>query len=182
MNMQSMKEADDFIGLIAPKLLVYLKRFAGNVADSEDILQETLLKIRNGYSSFEGRAQAHNWAYRIATNAAVDFFRKNNRDTVPFIDLPSSNGDGEDDERLVIDEMNSCVRGVIERLPPEHRAATVLFHLEDKSIDEISEILNITPGAARVRIHRGKQQLKEALGRQCVFYQTREGTVRCDRK
>ena len=101
---------------------------------------------------------------------------------MPFIDLPTISVSEDDGEQIILEEMNACVRGVIEKLPPDYRAVTILFHLEDKSIDEISDILNISPAATRVRIHRGKQQLKEALGRKCVFYHTPEGTVRCDRK
>ena len=90
--------------------------------------------------------------------------------------------DVDEEDRLILDEMNSCVREVIEGLPSAQRAAVVLFHLENRSIGEVAEILGVSGGAVKVRVHRARALLKEALGRECDFYVTRDGTTRCERK
>ena len=82
----------------------------------------------------------------------------------------------------MLDEMNSCVREVIDGLPPIHRAAIVLFNLERKSVAETADILKLSPNATKVRIHRARKRLKEALDRDCTYYATRDGITRCDRK
>jgi RNA polymerase sigma-70 factor (ECF subfamily) len=78
--------------------------------------------------------------------------------------------------------MNHCVRQVIDGLPPDHRAALVLHHLQGKTAAETAEILEISLANAKVRIHRAKARLREALENECDFYATDGGTLRCDRK
>ena len=78
--------------------------------------------------------------------------------------------------------MNDCIRGVIDRLPPDYRAAIVLSNLQGLSVAETASIMGTSVGAAKVRIHRAKARLKEALNRECDFYTSPEGGVRCDVK
>jgi RNA polymerase sigma-70 factor, ECF subfamily len=168
---------------LAPQLLAYLVRMIGNKTDADDLLQETLLRIATGLDGFEGRANLKNWAYRIATNVAVDHLRKNRWAVFqPIDETLVSTEDPDDIERLILDEMNSCVREVIDGLPPDYRAVIVLFALHGKSIGEIAEILDLSPTLVKVRIHRGKRQLEAAFQRNCTFYTGPNGTVRCDRR
>ena len=94
----------------------------------------------------------------------------------------STQVDGGELDGLVVDEMNDCVRGVIDRLPPDYRAAIVLTNLQGLSVAEAAGIMGTSVGAAKVRIHRAKARLKEALNRECDFYASPEGGVRCDVK
>jgi RNA polymerase sigma-70 factor (ECF subfamily) len=156
-----------------------------NPADADDLLQETLLRIARGLPEFEGRASVKNWAYRIATNAAIDFLRRSSR--VALIEFDESSpeepgSDRDDEDTMILDEMNHCVREVIDGLPPQYRAALVLHHLQGKTATEAAEILEISLANAKMRIHRAKARLREALDRECDFYTTDEGTLRCDRK
>jgi RNA polymerase sigma-70 factor (ECF subfamily) len=170
---------------LEPQLRSYLRRMVRNAADAEDLFQETLLRIARGLPGFEGRASAKNWAYRIASNVAIDFLRRSKRSTIVDFDAmpPEETATEDDDEdRLVLDEMNACVREVIESLPPRYRAALVLHHLEGKTAAETARILEISTGNAKIRIHRAKERLREALDRECDFYASDGGTLRCDRK
>ena len=83
---------------------------------------------------------------------------------------------------MILDEMNDCVRDVIDGLPPDYRAALILFNLQGNSVAETAKILDISIAAAKVRIHRAKARLKDALKRKCDFYTSDEGNLRCDRK
>lgn len=78
--------------------------------------------------------------------------------------------------------MNACLREVIDRLPPDYRAALVLFNLEGRTVAEVADICGISVSLARVRVHRGKARLRKALQRECDFYASAEGALRCDRK
>lgn len=167
---------------LGPQLTAYLRRMTGNAADADDLLQETMLRIARGLPSFDGRASVKNWAYRIATNVAIDFLRKSGRAELEELSEADAVEEADDEDRLVLDEMNSCVREVIDGLPPDFAAALVLFNLQGKSIAETAEILDISRSLAKVRIHRGKAKLKEALGRSCDLYVGPQGNVRCDRK
>jgi RNA polymerase sigma-70 factor (ECF subfamily) len=167
---------------LGPQLTAYLARMTGSDADADDLLQETLMRIARALPAFEGRSSPKNWAYRIATNVAIDFLRKNKK--ADFVELgPGDERAAVDEEdRMVLAEMNDCIRGVIDGLPPDYRAALILFNLEGRSVAETAEILEISVAAAKVRIHRAKARLKQALTRKCDFYASEEGTLRCDRK
>lgn len=170
---------------LGPELRAYLRRMVRNAADADDLLQETLLRIARGLPEFEGRASVKNWAYRIATNAAIDFLRRSTRVTLIEFDASSPeepSSDHDDEDTMILDEMNRCVREVIDGLPPQYRAALVLHQLQGKTAAEAAEILEISLANAKMRIHRAKARLREALDRECDFYTTDEGELRCDRK
>jgi RNA polymerase sigma-70 factor (ECF subfamily) len=167
---------------LGPRLAAYLARISGSEADADDLLQETLMRIARALPEFEGRSSPKNWAYRIATNVAIDFLRKADRGQVVEFGESEERSEVDDEDRLILEQMNDCVRGVIDGLPPDHRAALILFNLEGRSVAETAQILDISVAAAKVRLHRARARLKEALSRQCTFYASDEGNLRCDRK
>jgi len=154
----------------------------GNAADADDLWQETMIRIANALPEFEGRSSVKNWAFRIATRVAIDFLRKSKKSVLTELDDDAECSDVDEEDRLVLDEMNSCVREVIDKLPADYRAATVLFNLHGKSVAEIAEILDISESLVKVRVHRGKALLRESLNRQCTFYTGPNGNIRCERK
>jgi RNA polymerase sigma-70 factor (ECF subfamily) len=124
-------------------LFGYLCRMVGNSADADDLLQETLIRIAGGLPKLGKSIAVKSWAFRIATNIAIDHIRKNKR--AGLVELNEDyDHDDKSEDRLVLDEMNSCIRGVIDSIPPDDRAAIVLFNLEGKTISETAEILGIS--------------------------------------
>lgn len=162
----------------------YLERMVGNPVDADDLLQETLIRIARGLSDFEGRSQLKTWAFRIAYRVVIDHFRQpaHRRNVVEFSEQEVSDAEREPGDELIIDEMNSCVREVIESLPHDYRAAIVLHDLQGLSTEETAEVCDCSVAAAKIRIHRGRKRLKEALSKECQFYYDREQVLRCDRK
>jgi len=161
----------------------YLQRLAGDRATAEDLLQETLLKIARGLPGFEGRSSVKTWAFTIATRVATDHFRRpQNRARMVELDDSDVVIDAEIDERLVIDEMSACVREVIDSLPGDYRTALVLHDLEGETAAEVAEIAGCSLATAKIRIHRARGRLREALDEECTFYRDAENVFRCDRK
>lgn len=100
-------------------LLRYLESYVGDRALAQDLLQETLIRIDRGLPGVEGRASLKTWAFSIVTRVAADHFRRPvNRARIVDVDesVPLADADRSVDERLVVDEMNSCVREVIDSL------------------------------------------------------------------
>jgi RNA polymerase sigma-70 factor (ECF subfamily) len=162
-------------------LFGYLRKMLGNGADADDVLQDTLMRMASSLPTLEKTTAVRSWAFRIASNLAIDHIRRNKRATlVEFTETDDPDDDQEDG--LVLNEMSACVREVIDGLPPDYRAAIVLFNLEGKSVSETAEILGISVGATKVRIHRARKRLRDALNRECTYYTTPDGTTRCDRK
>src|SRR5512138_780278 len=170
---------------LSEPLLRYLTRYVGNRDLAEDLLQETLIRIARGLPGFEGRSEMKTWAFSIATRVAADHFRKP-ANRVQIVDVAESPElpviDDSVEQQLVLDEMNSCVRQVIDSLPEEYRAALVLHDLEGLTAMETAEVCGSSGPTAKIRIHRARMRLKEALREECVFYRDGENVLRCDRK
>jgi RNA polymerase sigma-70 factor, ECF subfamily len=163
----------------------YLARYAGDPALADDLLQETLIRITRGLPGFAGRASVKTWAFSIATRVAADHFRQPGHrarvvDEAELTDV--IDGEPAIDERLVVDEMNACLRQVIDGLPGDYRAALVLHELEGLTATEIADVLGCSLATAKIRIHRGRLRLREALQASCEFYRDGENVLRCDRK
>lgn len=163
----------------------YLQRYSGSDTLAEDLLQETLIRIVRGLPSFEGRASLKTWAFSIATRVAADHFRKPaNRTQIVPIDEGAEVSDPEAgiDQQLITGEMNACIRQVIDSLPDDYRAALVLHDLEGLTAAQVAEVCASSVPTAKIRIHRARLRLKEALERECDFYRDSESVLRCDRK
>ncbi len=166
-------------------LLRFLGRYAGNPAIADDLLQETLIRITRGLPSFDGRASLKTWAFSIATRAAADHFRQPAH-RVHIVDVDEQpeipDPDITVDERLVIDEMSACVRQVIDSLPEDYRAALVLHDLEGLTAGQTAEVCGCSVATAKIRVHRARLRLREALQHECDFYRDSDNVLRCDRK
>jgi RNA polymerase sigma-70 factor (ECF subfamily) len=170
---------------LAQPILCYLERYVGDHAAAEELRQETLLRMSKGFPSFAGRSSIKTWAFSIASRVAADYFRHPDRRThiVELSETEELIDPGRAiDERLVADEMNSCVRQVIDSLPDAYRAALILHDLEGLALEQTAEIGECSMAAAKIRIHRARLRLKEALKKKCTFYRDTDGVFRCDRK
>jgi len=170
---------------LSEPLLRYFERYVGKRAVAEDLRQETLTRIARGLPGFSGRASLKTWAFAIATRVAADHFREpaNRVDIVEVDELADSpDGDRPIDQRLIVDEMNACVRQVIDSLPEDYRAALVLHDLEGMSAKHTAEICGCSLPTAKIRIHRARLRLREALQDACVFYRDGDNVFRCDHK
>lgn len=170
---------------LAKAILDFLQRYVGDRATAEDLLQETLIRMDRGLASFEGRSSIKTWAFSIASRVAADYLRHPDR-RATLVDLEAADevADPAPDvgERLVIGEMNDCIRSTIDSLPDSYRTALILHDLEGMTADQVAEIAECSLATAKVRIHRARQRLKKALATGCTFYRDDESVLRCDRK
>lgn len=128
----------------------------GNAADAEDAAQEALLRYHISEKQFESEQHIRAWLLRVAINCAKNasrsFFRRN---TVPLETYM---------ETLVFDsgESREIFREVMS-LPEKYRLVIHLYYYEDYTVAEIGRILGLTESNVKVRLSRGRQQLKKAL-------------------
>jgi RNA polymerase sigma-70 factor (ECF subfamily) len=180
---------------LRPRVLRYLARMAGE-AEAEDLAQEVFAKVSRGLGDFRGDADLSTWVYRIATNTALDRLRRRGKpaesvdpSVVDAIVIAESDRNVWTDEirqtlegRVIRDEMNACIRDVINRLPENYRTVIILGDLEGFQDREIAEILGLSLRNAKVRLHRARAQLRQALEKACIFYRSEENELACDRK
>lgn len=182
--MPAQDRLEDVVRDLSEPLRRYLRRLAGDPAVADDLLQETLARVARGLPDFEGRSSLRTWAFSIATRVAVDHLRR--PDTrflvIDAEEAPDSAVDPDVDERLIVDEMNACVREVIDGLPADYRAALVLHDLEGLTAADTARACGCSLETAKIRIHRARRRLRQALEARCTFYRGPAGAVRCDRK
>jgi RNA polymerase sigma-70 factor, ECF subfamily len=143
------------------------RRILGNPDDALDATQEALFAIARKIGSFDGRAKFSTWAYRVATNAALDEARRRGRRPVPSEHLPESSTGygalhGTGTESGIVDRLD--VDTALAQLTPEYRAAVALRDLVGMDYADIAEVLGIPPGTVRSRISRGRAALADLLG------------------
>lgn len=170
---------------LAQPLLRYLERYVGDRVVAEELRQETLMRMNKGLASFAGRSSIKTWAFSIASRVAADYLRHPDRRT-RIVELDESpepiDTDRAIDEQMVVGEMNECIRNVIDSLPDTYRAALIMHDLEGLSAEQTAEICECSVASAKIRIHRARLRLKEALTKQCEFYRDEDTVFRCDRK
>jgi RNA polymerase sigma-70 factor (ECF subfamily) len=171
---------------LSKDLLRYLQRYVGDQATAEDLLQETLSRMDRGLPDFAGRSSPKTWSFSIATRVAADYLRKPDR-RIEIVDVDEATQCSDNDllaidQQLVVDEMSACVRQVIDSLPEDYRAALVLHEIQGLTAAETAEICGCSLATAKIRIHRARLRLKDALKDECEFYRDRDNVFRCDRK
>jgi RNA polymerase sigma-70 factor, ECF subfamily len=143
-------------------------------AAAEDLAQETFARVYTSLADLRDPEKAKAWIFRIAHNLYVDRVRASRREpgTMPEgdeeerIEDPAGEVFADETERR---EMSQCVREKIALLPEPQRTVVILFDLEEFSHQEIAEVLGLSVGAVKVRLHRARQALKEILARECSF-------------
>lgn len=134
------------------------------------------------------------WLYRIATNTAIDKFRsasyKRSTESASFDDALGiddqntliGHGKSPTDQTVIRKEMSECVREFIDRLPTDYKTVILLSELEGFKNREIADILQISLDTVKIRLHRARAKLKEALDEGCDFYHDEHNILACDRK
>jgi RNA polymerase sigma-70 factor, ECF subfamily len=163
----------------------YLRKLTGQEEDAEDLLQEALVKIASHLSDLDDPTRIKSWAFSIATNTAVDFFRRRGGKDIVLFDERVHGGDtgsGDIEDRVIVDEMNECIRREMGRIAPHYHIVLVLHYFEHMSVAEIAEVCGISVSSVKVRLHRGKLLLNSILTKGCNFYYDKNSNIRCTPK
>ena len=176
-----------------PKILRYLTHLVSEF-EAEDLTQEVFIKILSNLNNFRGECRLSTWIYKIATNVAIDAFRRpSRRQNFQFIDQPDIGSSGEKrielaekapsaELRLIRKQMNTCIRGYIYGLPESYRTVLVLCDLEGLNASDVSAILGVSLHTVKIRLHRARAKLKKELETHCNFYRDAQNELACDLK
>jgi len=169
-----------------PRIMRFVTNMVGDT-DAEDLTQEIFIKVNQALPDFHGDASLSTWLYRIATNAALDrlrspAYRLSTRHTEQA--NHTDNLEPEVDDRniwtgekvpvlewqVVRKEMSACLQEYIQRLPESYRIVLALSEFEGLSNHEMADILQVTRGAVKIRLHRARERLKADLIANCPSY------------
>jgi RNA polymerase sigma-70 factor (ECF subfamily) len=154
----------------------YVYRMLDDYDRAVDLTQETFVRVWVNVGRYQATYSFSTYIYKIAHNLAISELRQRKRRRT--IQLPTffSDKDNEEmeveiedrkqplaDDVMIGDERRRAVTRAIASLPEKYRAALVLCDIEEKSYDEISEVLGLPVGTVKSRINRARNLLKEKL-------------------
>lgn len=152
-----------FLDRYSRPLYTLIVQIVGCHEDAEELLQDVFLKAFRHLGRYKGDCRFSTWMYRIAYNTAISATRKTKRellyieentiDTVPDEAADSLLAFVDNEEQL--ERLNKA----IDQLNGEEKALITLFYYEEKSMDEIAEVLKISIANVKVRLHRTRKKI-----------------------
>lgn len=130
--------------------------FSKDKDEVDDLFQEALIKLWQGFSSFQGKSDLKTWIYKVTLNSCISIDRKKkSRKTQPLME-----GINLFDKNDADNKQTDMLHARIQRLQPFDRAIVLLW-LENMSYQEIAQIVGIEVKNVSVRLYRIKEQLKK---------------------
>ena len=166
---------ESMVRAFGPRLHATVRRLLANDEDARDALQETFLSAFKAIDRFDGNSRLYTWLHRIATNAALMRLRTKSRKPEDSIEdlLPTFKTDGHHKKsprswstplnKAQVTEARELVRTTIDKLPESYRTVLVLRDIDQLDTARVAEVLEITPNAVKVRLHRARQALRTLL-------------------
>ncbi len=149
----------DLVKRYEGKLLRYATYLVHDDQKALDVVQEAFIKAYTNLNGFDMKGKFSSWIYRIVHNEAMNTLKRHRKE-YPLVDFDAF----ESSEDLLADitkqEIITMATECLDRLPEKYREPLVLMYLEDKSYEEISDIMRIPMGTVATRINRAKAQMK----------------------
>lgn len=157
------------------RLFYYIRRLVSDEEDACDVLQETWLKAIRGIATLRDPGVLPMWLYRIARNTAMSRLRGRYADKAMIEEEPrlrqgfdGQAGEIPDNGDSFAFEDAEQVHYGLSRISLPHREVLTLYFLEDLSVDEIAEVLEVASGTVKSRLHFAKKALRAVLEQEAV--------------
>jgi RNA polymerase sigma-70 factor, ECF subfamily len=175
---------EELVRQFGGRLLTIARRYLRSEADAADAVQNAFLHAFKSIDNFKGDSQLSTWLHRIVVNCALMHLRAARRrgemnrvdidDVLPRFDATGNwidNGILSAPAHLSVEasETRAIVRKCIDLLPDKYRTVLLLRDIDELNTEEAAQLLNLTPDAVKVRLHRARQALKALLERQTDF-------------
>lgn len=156
-----------------PAIFHIINKIVRNNEVANDLVQETFMKAFAALASYRSEYRFSTWLYKIAANCSIDHLRKRRLQALS-LDRPIETGDGtveievadysyHPERELERKERSFSIEEAIDSLPKNYRDVIVYRHKEDKSYEEIADLLDIPVGTVKARIFRARELLKKKL-------------------
>jgi len=131
--------------------------------DAEDAAQETFVRAYQSLSRYDARRSFGPWLRGIAANVCLQLLRRRSLRSGRQVSLDAGPFEPAAPEEPEVSPLADRAVAALRRLADTYRLPLTLFYLEDASVTEVAEALDISPGAVRVRLHRGRDKLRQML-------------------
>lgn len=151
---------EEIVDRYQAKLSRYINYLIHDEDAADDVLQNTFIKAYINLNGFDTNKKFSSWIYRIAHNESMNIIKKNKKEIridENFDISDNSNIEEEFDKKEIVKMVGVCIK----KLPEKYSEVLILYFVDDKSYEEISDILRIPVGTAGVRIKRGKEMMKK---------------------
>lgn len=152
-----------------------VRSFEKNEEEVKGIVQEIFVKAYTKLDTFGNRAKFSSWIYSIALNHCRDYAKNIRRKNSRFSELEESFIDKKEsaelqpDESIEQDESKHALFKAIEKLSPEQSEPLLMKYRDGMSYKAISELLNVSESALKVRVHRARAELKQLLEQEAMI-------------
>jgi RNA polymerase sigma-70 factor (ECF subfamily) len=154
-------------------------RMVSNKEDAMDIVQEVFLKAYQALPSFRGDSRFSTWIYRVSVNASLDHIRKNQKGKVYSLDEPLTFKESSIQRELPDDsvsieylveskDLGDTVLSSLSYIDPDQRAVVLLCDVQGYTYQEIADMLEISIGTVKSRLHRARNALRKLLKREQI--------------
>jgi RNA polymerase sigma-70 factor (ECF subfamily) len=145
------------------RLYHFFYRLAGETGAAEDLVQEVFVRLIKYRHTFRDDARFTPWMFAMARNAGVDHFRKRPKELPELEDAAEPAAPFEHPVELLEQrERSERLQAALGRLPEEKRELLLLARFGEMRYERIGELLGISVGAVKVRVHRALKELRKA--------------------
>lgn len=156
------------------QLKSFISRRVKDNSITEDILQDVFVKIHSNIDNLKDEQKIKGWLFRIAKNSIIDYYRKRIIDSK---ELKGSYGYEMFEENDAEQEIASGLLDIIKELPPIYSEALLLTEFEGIKQTELAKKIGLSTSAAKNRVQRARQMIKDDLMKCCHFEFDRYGTI-----
>jgi RNA polymerase sigma-70 factor (ECF subfamily) len=167
----------ELIGRYQRPVFSLIYRLVRDREKSEDLAQETFIKVLNALDRYDPSFKFSSWIFKIAHNTSLDHLRKKELVTLSLEGSPHAESQSEIEASTVqalsteetpedyaaSRELGATLEKAIGRLRPEYRTAIVMCHVEGRPYEEIAEVMGVPLGTVKTYIHRARNELKKEL-------------------
>jgi RNA polymerase sigma-70 factor (ECF subfamily) len=155
------KSCEKLLNLYKGRIFSYILRLIKNYDDAEELTFETFIKFFKSVNSYDPSRSLSSWLFTIAHNLVIDFLRKNKIEYEYIDEMQSTQIDFFD--KIEKEKKLKAIERALEELAPLDKEIVILFHKEELSYQEISDILKIPVTTIKTRLHRARRKLREIV-------------------
>ena len=153
------------VGKYSERLYWHIRKIVIGHEDSDDVLQNTFIKIWKGLREFRYEAKLFTWMYRVATNEAINFLSEKRRKTYGNSQeiTPMLESQLESDSFFCGDSIQQELQKAVLKLPERQRLVFNMKYFDDMKYEDIAEVLDVAVGTLKATYHNAVKKIEESL-------------------